>query len=78
MAVIPLLTKAYAVNIYKYGNRTFSTIPTEYAESVKQFAAENYTLVDIDEALAKGYITEQEYNETLELVPKAEDKSQDM
>ncbi|NNU85344.1 hypothetical protein ETC05_16525 [Geobacillus sp. BMUD] len=65
MAVNNLLVKAYAINIYRYGNRTFSTIPAEYHEPVKQYAATNFTLDEIDNALAKGYITQQEYDETL-------------
>jgi hypothetical protein len=68
MAINNLLVKAYAVNIFKYGNRAFSTIPTEYVEPVKQYAATNFTLQEIDNALEKGYITEQEYTETLALV----------
>lgn len=63
--IYPILVKAYAVNIYRYGNRTFDTIPTEYHSYVKQYAGENFSLTEIDEALAKGYITEQEYTETL-------------
>lgn len=65
-----LLVKAYAVNIYRYGNRTFETIPVDYNESVKKYAVDNYPLAEIDEALAKGYITEQEYTETLSYAPK--------
>lgn len=65
MAVNNLLVKAYAVNIYRYGNRTFESIPVEYHQPVKQYAAINFTLAEIDNALAKGYITEQEYTDTL-------------
>jgi len=68
MAINNLLVKAYAVNIYKYGNRNFRTIPAEYAEPVKQYATTNFTLQEIDNALEKEYITEQEYTETLALV----------
>lgn len=68
MAVNNLLVKAYAVNIYRYGNRTFTSIPAEYHEAVKQYAAANFTLAEIDTALAKGYITEQVYTETLAYV----------
>ena len=68
MAVINLLTKQYAVCIYIYGTRTFASIPAEYHTPVKQYAATNYTLAQIDNALAKGYITEQEHAETMELV----------
>ncbi|KJR48385.1 hypothetical protein UF75_1183 [Desulfosporosinus sp. I2] len=71
MAVNSLLTKAYAVNIYRYGNRTFASIPADYHTPVKQYAAENFSLSDIDQALANGYITEQEYTETLAYVPAA-------
>jgi hypothetical protein len=70
MAVNSILTKAYAVNIYRYGNRSFATIPTEYHEPVKQYAALNLTLSEIDNALAKGYISEQEYNDTLAYIPQ--------
>lgn len=66
--IYPILIKAYAVNIYRYGNRTFETIPTEYAEPVKQYAGTNLTLQEIDNALAKEYITEQEYTDTLAYV----------
>jgi len=68
MAVNNLLVKAYAINIYRYGNRTFATIPAEYHEPVKQYAAANFTLSEIDNALSQGYITEQEYQETLAYV----------
>lgn len=61
----PLLTKQYAVCVYIYGTRKFSTVHVDYREAVKQFAAENYTLFQIDEALTKDYITEQEYTETI-------------
>lgn len=63
--IYPILVKAYAVNIYKYGNRKFESIPVEYHEPVKQYAGTNLTLQEIDNALAKEYITEQEYTETL-------------
>lgn len=65
MAVNNLLVRAYAANIYNYGNRTFATIPAEYHEPVKQYAAANYSLYTIDKALSEGWITETEYNETL-------------
>lgn len=70
MAVNTLLTKAYAVNIYKYGNRTFSTIPVEYNEPVKVHAANTFTLNEIDNALVEKYITVEEYNDTLAQVNK--------
>jgi len=70
MAVNALLVRAYAINIYRYGNRTFDSIPVDYHVPVKQYAGENFALWEIDRALEKKYITEQEYNETLAYVPK--------
>lgn len=65
MAVNTLLVKAYAINIYLYGNRIFATIPTEYHEPVKQYAAQTFTQEQIYNALVNGWITQQEYDETL-------------
>jgi hypothetical protein len=65
MAVNSLLVRSYTTNIYIYGNRSFATIPAEYHEPVKQHAVVTYTLAQIDNAFAMGWITETEYNETL-------------
>ena len=62
---IPMLTRQYAVCVYIYGTRAFSTVHVDYREAVKRYAAGNYSQTQIDEALAKGYITEQEYVETI-------------
>jgi ribulose bisphosphate carboxylase small subunit len=65
MAVYPFLTSTYARDIYLYGNRGFADIPTEYHEPVKQYAATTFTQEQIDYALAQGWITQQEYDETM-------------
>jgi hypothetical protein len=65
MAVNSLLVRSYTTNIYIYGNRSFATIPAEYHEPVKQHAVSTYTLAQIDNAFAMGWITETEYSETL-------------
>lgn len=65
MAVHPILTKQYAVNIYRYGNRTFATIPVEYHPSTIKYAGETFTLAVIDNALEKGFITPEEHTTTL-------------
>lgn len=65
MATNTILTKAYAVNIYKYGNRSFSTIPTDYHDPVKTHAAVTFSLGEIDNALVEQYITQEEYDATL-------------
>jgi hypothetical protein len=69
MAINNLLVRSYATNIYIYGNRTFATIPAEYHESVKKHAAITFTLSQIDNAFANGWITEPEHNETLAYAP---------
>jgi hypothetical protein len=69
MAVNSLLVRSYTTNIYIYGNRSFATIPAEYHEPVKKHAVANYTLAQIDNAFAMGWITETEYNETLAYAP---------
>lgn len=65
MAVNNLLTKQYAVCIYIHGTRKFDSVINDYKEPVKQYAAQNYTLEQIDNALVKSYINEQEYQETI-------------
>ena len=65
MAVYTFLVRAYARNIYLYGNRRFSDILPEYVEPVKQYAAQTFTQEQIDYALAQGWITQQEYDETM-------------
>ena len=62
-----LLVKMYATNIITYGNRNFGTIPENYAEPVKEYIAVNYTNYQIDTALEKKYITEQEYTDIMTL-----------
>lgn len=72
MKIIPILTKQYAVCVYVYGTRKFETVVSDYHEPIKQFAAKNYTLEQIDNALVKEYITESEYIETMKYT-KAEE-----
>lgn len=60
-----LLVKQYAVCIYIHGTRNFDTIITDYKELVKEYAAGNYTLEQIDNALVASRITEQEYQDTV-------------
>lgn len=65
MAVYSFRTGPYARNIYLYGTQKFTDIPAEYVEPVKQYAATNYTNVQITEALNSVFITQQEYDDTL-------------
>lgn len=58
-------TSTYARNIYYFGVTSFSTIPVEYVEAVKQLGAERYTDWEILKAKNNNWITEQEYNDTM-------------
>lgn len=60
-----LLVKQYAVCIYVHGTRNFDSVITDYKEPVKEYAATNYTLEQIDNALVARRITEQEYQDTI-------------
>lgn len=61
----------YARDIYLYGKQRFtardgySGIPEEYHEPVKKYAAKNFYLDQLDNALAQTWTTQQEYDETL-------------
>ncbi|MEK4132046.1 hypothetical protein NYE67_20740 [Solibacillus sp. FSL W8-0474] len=65
MAIYPFLVAAYTKNIYFHGNRKFSGIPEEYHEPVKQQGAKDYDYQAINLAFEKGYITQEEFDETL-------------
>lgn len=67
--VLPFRTSTYARTVYLYGTDTLARIATvapEYVEPIKQYAAVTWTDKDITEALEKGYITQSEYDSTLE------------
>lgn len=55
----------HALDIYRFGNYKFADIPEPYVEPVKQYAANNYRQDQIENALAKGWITQQEYDDTM-------------
>lgn len=65
MAIYQSLVIAYAKAIYIDGTKKFSEIRAEYVEPVKQYAAANYTDLQIQNALNNGWITQQEYDETM-------------
>jgi hypothetical protein len=65
MTIYPFRASTYARNIYLFGTASFSTISQEYVEPVKEYAALHYTLAQIDNALAQGWITQQEYDDTI-------------
>ncbi|MCM3730083.1 hypothetical protein M3196_00165 [Fictibacillus nanhaiensis] len=59
------MVRMYAWAIYIDGTRTFAGTATTYHEEIKQYTAANFTKEQIDNALAKGFITQQEFEETL-------------
>ena len=65
MALYQNLVIAYTRAIYLDGTKKFSEIRTEYVEAVKQYAAANYTQIQLDNALEKGFISQTEYDETI-------------
>lgn len=65
-----LLVKSYATNVYLTGMNSLANIQAmrpEYVEPVKQYAADKYYIEDINDALANGWITQEEHADTLAL-----------
>jgi hypothetical protein len=63
--VLPFRTSTFARSIFLYGTNKLATIPAEYVEPVKEYAAATYTQAQLDHALAQGFITQQEYDDTV-------------
>lgn len=57
------------MGVYLYGTRTLSSLPVPYLEPVKQYAVDTFATYQIDDALTKGYISQEEYDETIALKP---------
>jgi hypothetical protein len=55
----------YSKAVYLDGTKKFEQIRQEYVEPVKQYATTNFTTVQIDNSLLKGWITQLEYDETI-------------
>ena len=74
MAVYSFRIGPYARDIYIFGTKRFDArdgypdIPLEYHQPVKDYAAKNYTQSQIDNALAKTWLTQAEYDETCALI----------
>lgn len=65
MPIYTWRVSTYARDIYLYGNRTLSDVPADYVEPIKMYAAQTFSLAQIDNALANGWITQQEYDDTI-------------
>jgi hypothetical protein len=68
LRILPFRTSSYARSIYSLGTLTLTAIPAEYYIPVEQYAAANYTTSQIDNALAQGWITQDQYDETMAYV----------
>jgi hypothetical protein len=61
----------YARSIYLWGSQRFTArngytgIPAEYHEPVKQYAAQYFYKYEIDNALVQGWLTQEEYDQTI-------------
>lgn len=71
MTIINALKIAYATAIYRHGTKSFSAIMPAYVAPVKEYAAAEYGDTTLDSALANGWITQAEYDETIALKPAA-------
>jgi hypothetical protein len=71
MPIYAFLTSTYAMNIYLYGTQRltardgYSGVREGYYIPVEQYAANKFRLDQIQNALNSGWITQQEYEETL-------------
>lgn len=68
------LVRSYTMQIYLDGTRTFSTTNAGYHEEIKDCAAGLLQRWQIDNAHEVGFITQQEYDDTIAQIgtPEAE------
>lgn len=69
-------TSSYAINIYMYGTNRLTArdgyvglSSMDYYIPVQQYFANRFTMDNLNNALAQGWINQQEYNETLIYMP---------
>lgn len=69
MPIYTWRVSTYARDIYLYGNRTLTNnpnVPADYVEPIKIYAAQTFSQREIDDALKDGFITQQEYDDTID------------
>jgi hypothetical protein len=72
---LPFRVSSYAQGIYIFGNNRltardgYSGVADGYYTPVEQYAGINYTKLVIDNALTQGWISQQEYDETIAFIP---------
>jgi hypothetical protein len=67
MAFYSFKVGPYARSIYLDGAITFESLEASYQLPIKQRAAKDFTYPQIDAALSKGYINQDQYDETIAL-----------
>lgn len=73
--ILPFRTQSYARAIYVYGTNRLTArdgypgVAEGYYTPVQQYSATTYTKAQMDLALASGWITQIEYDETVKLIP---------
>lgn len=68
MVVHSFLVNTYARNVYVFGTKKLADIATEpdnYRDAVVKRGAELYSEKDLQESLKQGFITQEEYDETM-------------
>ncbi|UPK42463.1 hypothetical protein [Paenibacillus pabuli] len=66
--IINSLKIAYSTAIFRHGTKRFPEIMAAYVTPVKEYASVTYTKAEIDKARENGFITEEEYAETVALL----------
>lgn len=59
------LVRSYSYNVYIDGSRTLSSVGSSYHVEIKTYAAINFSDIQLGNALSKGWITQQEYDDTM-------------
>ena len=70
MAFYTFKVGGYARSIYLDGSKTFAMAEAEsplYTQAIKEYAAKNFDYGQIDDAFSKGYINQQQYDDTIVL-----------
>ncbi len=73
MVNLSFLVSTYSRNIIIFGNERFKAgdgfkgIPESYCQDVSCYAAKNYSLAELDNALERGWINQQEYENIISL-----------
>lgn len=65
MAVLNFLRNTYSRNVYLYGSTKLENVLPGYEEPVKEYAANLYDRADLKNALDKGFVTQEQYDQTM-------------